>query len=370
MSCLFEHYHFVINMFLLLFCLYFIQNIAISLNPCSLLPNECQLKLDRNDPKQFKSEIKSLICVLLNDIIFNFRLTKNITITDLNQQTNECEIRDQDLTSFTFLATPFSNIVLLEKTMNFSNFLNFLTNLNDYAAFNTSFTITFQSITGFQLTTFNTDIVNENTIEILIHIFKSKFHLYANATSRIESCDENMMISNNNNNHHLSIFKANSFIEELSLIRCQFDIKICPLVFRGVNISTFEIYRMVKSFLKTNALRFWRKNDDYVEANIANVNLNSVENIDLDSSLLDEYVFKNVQRLRICGQIDTIQVDVLRPLIRIRHIVFEMRGMRDVLHRNGIQWIRYINEAVNVSLDNYMGAQNKLGTLDFRSILK
>jgi hypothetical protein len=100
---------------------------------------------------------------------------------------------------------------------------------------------------------------------------------------------------------------------------------------------------MLKSFYKTNLLTFTNETHASQNSTIQILQLIHIENINIDSSLLDNRVFRNLNRLDIIGSIDRIQVDLFKAFLQIRSIGLKMIHVREFFHRNGIEWIKCIN---------------------------
>lgn len=329
-------------------------------NPCNL-PKECEFKLlqmSYGTKNSIKCELVTNRRVFFNSNIFT--------------QLNTCDLVNETGLLVSFFAKPWlSKTVLTEELLDFSNFLKFLNifkktsslillplpNLNNTNNKLTTITlnlpakIRFQFIEGFGIAPplFKSYNLSFNTLQISIEIILSKFQFYlSDGQTLIESsCDTVSRISPP---ILLPLFQINR-LADVHFNRCFFDIPICPLVFGNSKIEKLHITKMLKSFLKTNVLTFSHFNDlpiDLLNSTISRLSLFEAENINIDSSLLNKYVFMMMKSLFVEGQLNSIEIGVFKSFRMLKEI--HLKSTREYIRRNGIEWMRSINDGIDVDI--------------------
>lgn len=171
--------------------------------------------------------------------------------------------------------------------------------------------------------------------EAMLKIQGSKFHFYLNETKRTDSCQDLVDLDS-------SIFLNSRTIAQFILENCQYDINICPLLFRNARVGLLLIKPMIKSYLKTNVFTFSNFNTNNNSDLNAIINMLEIrgENIDLNGNLLNNHIFKNTIRFLASGQINLIQVDVFKSFTKLKGLTLTSRSHKEMFHRNGIEWIK------------------------------
>ena len=163
---------------------------------------------------------------------------------------------------------------------------------------------------------------------------------------RIESC-HNDLIHSNNVYSIVNIIPWTTF----SLNDCTFDIEVCHLIFANAYIILLKIDGMIKSFLKTNVLTFSNMSFPNLNSTVKMYVLHNMENIDLDSSILNKHIFQNIYSFLVHGKIKSIQIGVFKHFKQLKPASFEIIDIRQFFHKNGIEWIRNFNGDINVNLN-------------------
>lgn len=255
----------------------------------------------------------------------------------------ECKLAKYFGDTASFIAKPWSHFILTQATtttsFNYSNILSYYwENFNKPERLLHTFRVSFQFMHGFQINAFhfnslrlqyrNTTKKSKvlSTLYLNLEFHKSKFDLYDDNERKLETCQDlatfnksmfEKMTSNNNNF---------TILNQIVLNKCEYTHKICPLVFRNSQLFLFEIDKIIKSYLKTNM--FWftsSSNLTNLNSNVRTFKLKSVENIDLDVNLIDPIVFRNMEFLRVSGQLDRIQVDVFKPFRILKNSRFKIK---------------------------------------------
>lgn len=145
------------------------------------------------------------------------------------------------------------------------------------------------------------------------------------------------------------------YIDSLKFIKCEYREKICPIVFQNSNINSFDLNFMVKSYLKTNSLSFFKANNmdiEVINSNIQSLSIFFAENIDLDSNLLNEAVFVKIKFLTVFSNLNLIEETVFKSFNFLKTICFMTRFQQELFHKNGIKWIKYLNSDVNITMND------------------
>ncbi|CAF0813248.1 unnamed protein product [Brachionus calyciflorus] len=132
------------------------------------------------------------------------------------------------------------------------------------------------------------------------------------------------------------------------------NINICPLLFRNVYIQVFYLTRLVDTFYIRRTLKFENINllPDDLNCKILTVYFGLVLNLKIDENFLNNNVFKYLIDFRVTGKIDFIQKDIFKNLTNIRTLVFDGQNFRQLIHKNGIDWIQSINSGIDLDFSN------------------
>lgn len=326
-------------------------------NPC-YLPKGCQIKSKIHSKTSDFADLglseNILKCDLTSDNIIHFDSPK-IPKKPLN---DECKLglawsfpnkQIEAISLVSLIFNPWSDFII-GPTLNFSSILTYMRTLQENKFTNIvqfKNTIVLNHIHGFQINAFRNNFRDFSNKKVTLKLKQSKFHLYLNETKRIDSCHDLVGIKKSD------LFEMGEFLFEFNLDRCQYDVRICPLVFRNAGIIFLTIGHMIQSYLKTNVLGFFKleNSTSNLNARIAYVFLKG-ENIDIDENLLNRDVFKNVMNFWITGQVNLIQIDVFKSFRNLKTVSIKSTNQREIFHRNGLDWIRSIKEEINVDLGN------------------
>ena len=136
------------------------------------------------------------------------------------------------------------------------------------------------------------------------------------------------------------------------LLDAQFKTIICPLVFKNSNIWEFSLVGLSDTFYKKNILTI--ENRTFIELNshIQHLEFLNLNNINIDSNLLNPSIFQNTMGVVFSGHVNMIDGNSLNALQSLYSIAFYKDNYRDMIHKNGIKWIRDLNPDLNVNLSN------------------
>ncbi|CAF0913488.1 unnamed protein product [Brachionus calyciflorus] len=191
--------------------------------------------------------------------------------------------------------------------------------------------------------------------KVLIGLRESDFNFYL-GNELIKSCDQ---IRNATVQHLLNL--ANFYLFEMS--RSIRKNVICPLLFKNVQIYAFLINRIMQTFYVWQSVKF----ENYSENSILNLNsniemliLSQVIKLNLDENLINPYIFKNLNQLIIYGEINSMQIDLLKYFKNLRSIEMDGQNLRKFLHKIGIEWTKYLNSNKKIDPFNFTEINSNL----------
>lgn len=342
-----------INFFWCIFLIKFETSILASSFDQCYLPKGCQLI----KPYEIHNRYPYTIKCGLDDAGFN--ISTNITEIMLEK----CEINkndDNDFLIFFYVENPFTNSIF-EKRYHFKHLIN------DYIlkfTNKTVYKITFNYIQGFEINFNKYDTHEVNSANFKVQFFKSNFEFFIvensnnnNKRRRVESCEDVAIDSIDS-----SVFDVFQVTPDLSIKfnQCVFKSKVCPFVFNNSDLYTLEIDGMINYFLKTNLLEFFELKNTSSSSNstkwrllrtkIMRLFLSNVENAEINNKILDVHVFKSLWHLTVSGTYFSIHTDLFKPFTNLKSIVIQI-SENNLLKITGIEWMRFLNANVNVSLD-------------------
>jgi hypothetical protein len=105
------------------------------------------------------------------------------------------------------------------------------------------------------------------------------------------------------------------------------------------------------SFYKRSTLAFSKSNFE-LNTTIDIIELNDCQKNDIEKDLLNPNVFKNLRRFIFSGTINSIHVDVFKPFKRLKKLQADSLYLENMLRRNGIEWIKRLNQDIKVNISN------------------
>jgi hypothetical protein len=138
----------------------------------------------------------------------------------------------------------------------------------------------------------------------------------------------------------------------MALYDSQFKTTLCPLVFNNSHIVHLYISSLTDTFYKRNILTIENRTFSGLKSYMINTAIKG-ENINIDSNLLNPSVFKALRTIRLIGPVNMIDGNSLNALNYLVSISFIKEYYRDMIHKNGIKWIRDLNSQLQVNLSNF-----------------
>ena len=333
------------------------------------LPNGCFIERLNYDFNDFSYE-KNLIIVdfhivrcSINSRHFQFRYDTRIFKDDEKTNREHCAINPNNLPDYyrreeIFFEWPRNKradneLLILDKSFDLSNVIIYLYYFYRY------FFIRFISLGGIDINLSENSTFIENTPNVAaVYCVDCTMNFYRNGRL-IKSCGD-MLESNSS---ALSIFQIalSSNHSNFGLYYCEYPTKICPLVFRNFYVLSFILLGLVDSFYKKNTLTFHSQDDDDddddLNSRIYTVEMEKVENIDLNTNLLNPSVFRYITRINIYGSVNSIEKSLFRRFTHLREINFQVAYFRKFIHKNGIEWISEINRDIYVDIGLWNSSQ-------------
>ena len=206
--------------------------------------------------------------------------------------------------------------------------------------------ITFVKIKGFRIVSFKkvNTYLNEYIIIVLLN---SRFDFYINETKITQDkCKlTNFMYGTN-------FFGALKVIELDTTI---YSKKTCPYVFKNNKLIGLKLGHITNSFIFKNQLEFIDINQtsdfDLNNRDLFYLTIGAAYQ-DITLRLIDKYVFKHIKRLLVSGVIESIQTDLFAHFKSLKFFCLFLDNLDRFLHNSDNSWMKYLNNEVNVDLNN------------------
>ena len=246
----------------------------------------------------------------------------------------------------------FHRDLILGKWFNINNMLNY------GSLFKANINLNYVNLKGFELDIINNDF-NQGEKNLITDYFyylnciKCTIAFYSN-DRQIKTCDEIT-----NTTRIMSLFQFSNPAEELILILFdpQFKTKICPLMFKNSLFYIINLIGLTDTFYKRNLLIFENRLFNDLKSKITILELKG-ENINIDSNLLNPSVFKYITEIHINGKVNNIDGGSLNEFKQLTSIIFSKEHFRDMIHKNGIKWMRDLNPNLNLNLSSFEEIKN------------
>ena len=324
--------------------------------------------------------------VVISTTAFNCKLPIGCKITNVHTVSNyllyepkyipflgiECDIRDEKFQFSYPMPSPllnpnklcrimssrsdtvqfrFHNNFILGKQFSFTNMLNYMYFFRNYLS------VSFVSIKGFELDIDIKDTREKNVSMIDFNCVKCDINFYSNGRL-VKTCQDILDYANSSNVSIRSLFQIQTEFREITLTDLQLKTTLCPLVFKNSNLSNLEILGLSDTFYKRNILAFENGTFNGLNSNIIELVLKT-ENVNINSDLLNPLVFETLQKISFFGQVNIINGTSLDELKYLNTILFAKDNYRDMIHKNGIKWIRELNRLLNVNLSDFKQLKKK-----------
>jgi len=167
--------------------------------------------------------------------------------------------------------------------------------------------------------------------------------------------DKGILIENKCNNQ--SLLLNNSFENQfnsylLDIYETKFSKNMCPLLFWNIKLTILSIHRISSTFIETNQIGFQQvtNNDlllDEMNSKILHLQL-FIYHSDLNTKILNKYVFKQLKAIDLNGQITKIQDDLFKSFEKLNFLRFRIQYVKNVLVYNN-KWLNNINYDIDIN---------------------
>ena len=319
--------------------------------------------------------------LLIPALAFNCKLPISCEVNNVHYQVNylgnektaiqiqgiQCNIRDEKFQFHYSMQTPliascqihddkekqtieirFHKYLILSERFNFTSLLKY------GRLFEANMNFNFVNLKGFEL-----DIADK--LDSSLHFLTTDYFFYFNCIKcRIEFYSKNRPIKTcqniiDSNGSIRSLFQISAFPDNgnfgaiIALFDPQFKSTICSLVFKNTNLYQLVMIGLTETFYKRNILTFENQTFNDLNSQIWFLQIKA-ENINIDSNLLNPSVFQSTIEIKLNGQVNTINGSSLNALKNLNSIRFTKEYFRDMIHKNGIKWMRDLNTHLNVNL--------------------
>ncbi len=287
-------------------------------------------------------------CLVLNNFLTNFNNFQELNFTD-------CKIFK---TLSPFLIIKPNKPIILDNSFNLTGLTIELQNKNSR-----SILISIHNLKGIDLESnpFSTLKTIPNDLNIGYHLYSSHFDFYhKNILVDSKTCDSKLLKIKNNFISNLAFLDAshsNNFEKKT----------ICPLIFHEANIY-FLYLTSANGLIVRNVLSFQSSISPhllaYMNTSVKMFHLTSYH-ADLDYTLLNNYIFRDLEILSISGMLNSIQTDLFKSFLKLRYLEFNSHNIKHLFTKNS-KWLTYLNYLKDsFDLKNIQFYVNKLTIKDY-----
>jgi hypothetical protein len=339
------------------FSIYFttLISVLLALNDpkCDRLPNGCKLKSYYTTDIMNTNRRNLYVCDKI-DLDFKFDETQMDQIRNCSSSNPEVK---EALTNFYFqLSTEsildgsfdlLNNELLLStetelETTNGLTMYEFVLNVHNQ--------ITFRFIKGFDIGKFK-----KRNVSIRLEFYYSKLEFYSNR-SLIRSCDDFKSDFEYLFNAFLpSDDEFESVLYDVRFYNSEYNVEICPIILLFMRINALRFFGVQNTFYKRNYPKFVSNftfnKTGYDLVMPLMVDFINMQNIELNSVILNPFLFSNIYILRLFGDIVSIEKGLFKSFKTLRQIHLDMLSIKKLMH-NGIDWLLELNELINFDFND------------------
>ena len=319
----------------LLISLLYIYSVHGSNTYCNI-PKQCQVK--DITKRQLPTDLKLYKCLLDDNSRLRFNKS-NEEKSENCQNLNKTKIQDL------ILRPNEGRCLKLKKGMIDVN--DFIEHLKDFE----NLELLFEFFKGFEINLFDeiNDNLNPNYTHITISCLHCTFDFYI-GDKLLKTCQDFKEATNSTNPKSIFQLFTNVFKEVLNVFLPKATHKICPLALKDFQVDVLQISGDITFYHKTS-LTFYPEKFDDLNSRIDVVEI-LFNNVDLDFNFLHPSVFKNLTRLYIWTTVKKIHPELFQELDNVIDIHLLLENTRNLMHNNGIEWIKNINRDIYCDLNN------------------
>ncbi len=264
-----------------------------------------------------------------NDCLVDFNI-----LTDFNkfQELNFTNCKIFKTTTQALTIQP-NNPIMLDNSLNFTGLTIELQNGH-------SITFSIYNLKGIDLESnpFSTLKTIPNNLNFGYRLYSSYFDFYyKNVLVDSKTCDSKLLQIKNNfisNIVLLDVSHGNNFQKKI----------LCPLVFHEAYII-FLYLKSTNGLIVRNVLSFQTNVSShllaYMNTSVKMFHLTSYH-ADFDYTLLNKYIFKDLEILSITGMLNSIQTDLFMSFFKLRYIEINSYNIKHLFTKNS-KWLNYLN---------------------------
>jgi len=157
------------------------------------------------------------------------------------------------------------------------------------------------------LNIFENSLSFEHEKRYVIKCINCQLNFY-NQGKLVKSCNDILQFSITNIQSFFQFIPSN-FISttDINLIYSEYKIPLCPLVFKSGYIIDLTINKLTNTFYKKRLFEISNETFDSLNSTILQLYLEKVENIDIDSKMLNPSVFSSLTMIKIAGFVNSIR---------------------------------------------------------------
>jgi len=249
-----------------------------------------------------------------------------------------------------------NNPIMLDNSLNFTGLTIELQNGH-------SITFSIYNLKGIDLESnpFSTLKTIPNNLNFGYRLYSSYFDFYyKNVLVDSKTCDSKLLQIKNNfisNIVLLDVSHGNNFQKKI----------LCPLVFHEAYII-FLYLKSTNGLIVRNVLSFQTNVSShllaYMNTSVKMFHLTSYH-ADFDYTLLNKYIFKDLEILSITGMLNSIQTDLFKSFFKLRYLEINSHNIKHLFTKNS-KWLNYLNYFKNdFDLNNIQFYSNELTIKDY-----
>ena len=317
--------------------------------------NDVQFIIDYSAKEKTSMGVSGILCDIRNETFhFDFQMPSPILKPGSNQW---CHVKSTYKTDYDIMEFRFPSNFIMSKKFNFEK-------ISEYSwYFKIELGINFMNLNGFELDFANRQNIRKHNftdIYVLFQCIRCKIEFFSNKR-HIKMCQDIIDEYPNDNISSLFQIKSLASITWITLFYSEFKTPLCPIVFNNSDISRFYLIGLSDTFYKRNILKIENRIFNELNSTIKELYIEKAEKINIDSNLLNPFVFKNLKTIHLFGSFDKIDGNSLNAFKELFNIRIVKKNYRDIIHKNGIKWIRDLNSGLDVTgyLSNYEKLKEK-----------
>ena len=148
-----------------------------------------------------------------------------------------------------------------------------------------------------------------------------------------------------------------------------FKNRVCPLVFKGANITIFQVLMMQNTAISRNQLEFVDTTSDSVmqdfplDCYIDELDFKLSYRLRISSLLLNEKIFSSTSSIQIHGVVESIAIGSFRNLQSLKRVDLTLYNLRNFLHSSDNRWMSSLNFGNDYDPDLWFTARQTNQTL-------